>query len=64
VKKLAYECHPAGTVGERLECGGFINAGESVDLMGRKAKAVGGERDRRTEGEVKLVDHASSPIVS
>jgi hypothetical protein len=65
-KKLAYECHAARTVGESPEYGGFINAGASVDLMGRKAgsKAVGGERDGRTEGEVKLAHHASSPVTS
>ncbi|KAJ7839236.1 hypothetical protein B0H14DRAFT_2588087 [Mycena olivaceomarginata] len=53
VKKLAYECYAAGTVGERLECGGFMNAGESVDLMGEGAKGVGGERDRQ-DGEREL----------
>jgi hypothetical protein len=56
VKKLAYECYIAGTVGERLESGSFMNAGESVDLMGEGAKGVGEERDKKDgeRGETRL----------
>jgi hypothetical protein len=56
VKKLAYECYAAGTVEEKLECGGFMNARESVDLMGEGAKGMGEERDRKDgeRGETRL----------